>query len=445
MSLWQHRDFMKLWAGQTVSEIGSRITREGLPMGAVLVMSVTPLTMSGLSLMTQLPASLLGLFIGVWVDRLARRPLMIVADIVRALLLLTIPAAALLGALHLWLFFVVAGCTGILSLLFDVSYQAYLPWLVERKNLIEGNTKLGMTSSAAEVVGPGLTGILVQLLTAPYAIALDALSYLFSAFSLLRIGAREDGIGARQARVGVNDASAGVNQDAPGGHKADTENVDEDGTLELANWKQELSDGFRAIRSNRVLVALAGVAATFGFASSAMFVLDTLYALKTLGLSPLLFGLTVTMGGVGSLVGAALSSRVIRRFGVGRTLVVTLFFQGFAGVFWILAGGPVWRSVLCLLAAQLLGDTVGMIYGILDTTLRQTLTSDAMLGRVNATIRVLDIGFTALGSLVAGILGQTIGIRHTMMFAAAGMVLTTLWLVWSPARKLQSMPEIAQD
>jgi len=439
MSLWKHPDFMKLWAGQTVSEIGSRITREGLPMGAVLIMGITPLTMSGLSLMTQLPASLLGLFIGVWVDRLARRPLMVIADILRAVLLLTIPAAALLGVLHLWLFFVVAGCTGILSLLFDVSYQAYLPWLVERKHLMEGNSKLGVTSSAAEVLGPGLTGILVQLLTAPMAIGLDALSYLFSAFSLLRIGVRE-GPGGRSRMAGPRR----IRQTAGTGAvlSPETGSTDDEGTLELANWKQELAEGFRVIRNSRILIALAGVAATFGFASSAMFVLDTLYALRTLGLSPLLFGLTVTMGGIGSLIGAALSNRVMSRFGVGRTLLVTLFFQGFAGVFWILAGGPVWRSVLCLLAAQLLGDTAGMIYGILDTTLRQTLVTDAMLGRVNATIRVFDVGLTALGSLTAGILGETIGIRHTMMFAAVGMVLATLWLVGSPARKLQAMPEV---
>lgn len=423
MSLWRNRDFMELWVGQTVSEIGSRITREGLPMGAVLLMGISPLTMSGLSLVTQLPASLAGLFIGVFVDRLARRPLMVAADVLRALLLLAVPAAALAGVLHLWMFFVIAGCTGILSLVFDVSYQAYLPWLVGRERLIEGNAKLGVTSAAAEVVGPGLTGILVQLLTIPLAIGLDALSYLFSAGSLLAISRREHRRHSRRS-------GQAAHRSEPSGEPV---------AVSLSNWRTELADGLRAIRRDPVLRALAGAAGSFGLMSSALFVLDTLYALRTLGLTPFWFGVTVTMGGVGSLAGAALVRPVVRRFGVGPTLLLTMLVQGASGVFWILAGGPVWRSVLCLFGWQLVGDTAGMIYEILDTTLRQTRTADAMLGRVNATIRVLTVGLTALGSLLAGVLGQAIGIRHTLIWATAGMVLSTLWLVGAPTRRLREL------
>lgn len=447
MSLWKHHDFRKLWAGQAVSEIGSRISREGIPMGAVMMMGISPLMMSGLSLATQLPASLVGLFLGVWVDRLARRPLLIGADITRAILLLGIPVAALLGHLQLWMFFGVAALSGVLSLLFDVSYQAYLPWLIGRKNLVEGNRKLGITASLAEVVGPGLAGILVQVLTVPFAIAIDALTYLFSAFSLWRIEARESKPQVRETAtseavsgeaVSVFAEDSGALETARDGNRQE----EHSGAAGQPYWRAELAEGLKAVRYNRTLLAFAGAAATLGLTSSAVFVLDTLYALRDLGLSPLLFGLTVTVGGVGALLGAAISRHVVRFLGIGKTLLMTLFLQGIAASFWVAASGSVLRATIWLLGAQLLGDTSGMVYGIVESTVRQTIVPDALLGRVNATIRVLDVGFTAVGSFMAGLIANAIGIRSTMAFAACGMVLSVLWLMLSPVRKLRNLPTV---
>jgi len=426
MTLWKHQDFMKLWTGQVVSEIGSRITREGLPMAAVLMMGVSPLTMSGLSLTTQLPASFVGLFIGVWVDRLARRPLLIAADLVRAAVLLSIPILALTHTLQLWMFFVVAGVSGIFTLLFDVSYQAYLPWLITRDNLPEGNAKLSVTSSVAEVIGPGLTGLLVQTLTAPIAILFDSFSFIFSAVTVWRITVREPTGKHNFAAIGETVAR----------HENLLPNQ------QLQTWKAELMEGVHTIVNQRILLGLAGVAAMSGFASSAIFVLDTLYALKTLHLTAFLFGLTVTMGGIGALLGAALCNRIVRRFGLGRTMMIMLLLQGIAATGWVFAGGSVWRVMLCLLAWQLFGDLCGTIYGILDMTLRQVLVTDELLGRVNATIRVAEVGFTAIGALTSGFLAEVIGIRETMGFAAIGMIVTTLWVVCSPIRHLRKMPEV---
>ncbi|QSO51934.1 MFS transporter [Alicyclobacillus curvatus] len=411
MTLRNNDHFRKLWAGQAVSEVGSRISREAIPMGAVMLLGISPLAMSALSLTTQLPASVLGLFLGVWVDRVARRPLLIGADISRAILLFIIWLAALFHHLQLWMFFAVAALSGILSLLFDVSYEAYLPWLIDRNNLAEGNSKLGMTASLAEVVGPGLAGVLVQALSVPFAIAVDALTYLFSAGSLWRIEKRETKPQASPVTVSS-----------------------------LSGWYAELAEGLKAVMQNRTLLAFAGVTATFGLTSSAVFVLDTLYALRDLGLSPLLFGLTVTVGGIGALLGAAIARHVVRRFGVGKTLMVTLLLQGIAASFWALASGSVLQSTLWLVGAQLLGDTSGMIFGIIETTVRQTIVADELLGRVNSTIRVLDVGFTAVGSLLAGLVANTIGIRTTMAMAACGMMFSVLWLTTAPVRKLRGLP-----
>ncbi|MCL6443994.1 MAG: MFS transporter [Alicyclobacillus sp.] len=424
MTLWRHRDFLKLWAGQTVSEIGSRITREGLPMGAVMMMGVSPLVMSGLSLATQLPASLLGLLIGVWVDRLRRRPLMVTADLARALLLLVIPIAAWSGALRLWMFFMVAAVIGVLGLLFDVAYQAYLPWLIDKERLVEGNSKLGVTAAFAEIVGPGLTGLLVQALTAPVAIVFDAASYVVSAVALLGIRRHEPRVRGQIVAdvVGVADVAGGAALgETP------------------RQWRRELRDGLRVLRRDRALLALAGAAATTGFASSPIFVLDTLYALKTLHLTAWQFGLTVTTGGLGGLLGAALAKRVVGRVGLGRAMIGMLLLQGLAAGCWVVAGGPVWRVMACLLTWQLVGDCCGTIYGVLDVTLRQTLVPDSLLGRVNGAMRVADIGLTAVGTIGAGVVAQAFGIRITMVLATAGMLLSTLWLVFSPIRRLEQV------
>ncbi len=424
MTLWRHRDFAKLWMAQTVSEIGSRITREGLPMGAVLLMGVGPITMSGLSLMAQLPASLLGLFVGVLVDRLPRRPLLMVADVGRALLLMTIPAAALMDQLRLWMFFVVSALAGIFTLLFDVSYQAYVPWLVGRQNLMEANSKLSVTESMAEVVGPGMTGVLVQALTAPIAIFFDAVSYFFSAILVGTIGIKET-LGQTRATKFEDDQVAEEIRPDPSPR----------------NWRGELSDGLSALRGNRTLLALAGVAATSGFMGSALFVLDTLYALRNLHLTAFLFGLTVTMGGIGSLIGAGLAKRVLRWLGVGRAMAASLIVRGIFAFAWALAGGPIWRSTFLLLLWQLFGDTAGTIYDILDTTLRQTLVKDELLGRVNSVVKVAAVGLTAIGSLASGLVAFAVGIRETLLFAAIGMVLTSLWAILSPVIRLDRMPE----
>lgn len=431
MTLWKHPDFLKLWLGQAVSEVGSRITRDGLPLAAVLVLGASPLTMSGLRLASYLPVSLLGLLIGVWVDRLARRPLLIAADVARALVLSTIPVAAWYGVLHIWLLYVVAGITGVLTLTFDVSYQAYLPWLIDRRHLVEGNSKLGITASAAEIIGPGLTGVLVQALTAPIAIAFDALSYVVSAVSVWRIGARE---GGERQRTRI-----------PLTHGADDQGLSAAiaSSAVLRDWRQEVLGGFALLKANRLLRALAGATITLGFAGSMMSVLYTLYAIRTLGMPAWLYGLTVTIGGVGALIGAALSGRLVRRFGLGRVIIGMLFLYGLSSFLIPLASGSLWRATVFMMAA-LLGDTTGMIYEILDSTIRQTVTSDAVIGRLNATVRVLEVGLTAVGSVIAGFLAETVGIRPTLVIAAAGMVLATAWLIFSPIRTTKTLPETTE-
>ncbi len=185
--LWRHPDFMKLWAGQTISELGSRITRDGVPYTAVIVLNAPASQMGFLTAVGAASVLLFGLLAGVWVDRFRRRPIMIAADLARAVILASIPIAAYAHRLSMAQLYVVIALAGFCTVFFDVAYQSYLPSLVERENLLEGNSKLAMSASAAEIAGPSLTGILVQLITAPIAILFDAISFLISAASVILI------------------------------------------------------------------------------------------------------------------------------------------------------------------------------------------------------------------------------------------------------------------
>ena len=182
--LWKNPDFVKLWLGQTVSYFGSGITGIALPLTAILLLGATPVQMGILGALDGVSVLAIGLLAGVWVDRVRRRPLMITTDIGRAFILSTIPLAALLGVLHIWQLYIVAGLAGMLTVIFNVASSAYLPSLIPHESLVEGNSKLGMSDALAEIGGPAVAGPLVQLLSAPFAIVFDALSFLFSACCL---------------------------------------------------------------------------------------------------------------------------------------------------------------------------------------------------------------------------------------------------------------------
>ncbi len=404
--LWQHNDFRKLWLSQAISEIGSRISREGIPLTAVMILGAGPLSMAWLRVAASAPVLLLGLVAGVLIDRLRRRPFLIAADILRALLLLTIPAAALFSLLHLWLLLVITGCTSALALFFEVAYQSYVPSLVTREALPDANSKLGFSASAAEALGPSITGGLVQVFTAPFAIAFDALSYLISALLVWRIRTPE-----LQQR-----------QTVP----------------ETTHWLRDMTHGLRVIIRDPYLAALLTAEAILALFGSMIGPLYTLFAIRTLGLSPALFGVTVTMGGIGALAGVAVSARLIRRFGLGVTLIGSLQAFALATLLIPLAGGPLWRAVACLMGAQFFGDFTGVIYEVHGLTLRQMRASDDMLGRVNAGFQLTTAALALIGGLLGGLSGEWFGIRPTLVIAVCGLSGSAVWLLASPIRRLRS-------
>lgn len=406
--LWRNQDFLKLWAGQTVSELGSRVTRDGLPLAAVLTLGATPFQMGLLAAAGAAPVLLSGLIAGVWVDRLRRRPILIAADIGRAVLLGSIPFAVVLGVFTIWQLYVVLALTGILTVLFDSAYVAYLPSLVERENVLEGNSKLALSGAAAEIAGPGAAGALIQALTAPVAILLDAISFLFSVLTLAIIQKPEPSPVAHLDRRSV--------------------------------WR-EAAEGLRATWDNGLLRAFMLTGGTRGFFGSFWAALYALFAIRELGMGPAALGLTIAMGGVGDLLGAVVAGRLVKRYGVGPTLVTSFALSGAVGFLIPLAGGTVLLAVVMLMAAQLVGDMLRTVYEINETTIRQAVTPDRLLGRTNASLQLLAAGVGPLGALAAGGLGQWVGLRATLGIAAMGGLLAVGWLVRSPVRNLRVRPD----
>ncbi len=399
-SLWRHGDFMKLWVGQTVSELGSVVTRTAVPLVALLVLGAGPFEMALLVVAASLAVLLVGLFAGAWVDRLRRRPLLIGADALRAVLLFSIPAAYSAGILRMEQLYVVVFLEGCLGALFDAAYPAYVPSLIGVERVVEGNSKLATSSSLAEIGGPGLGGGLVQAIGAPFSILVDAVSFAVSAISLLLIRAPEPGRPARTTPTPI---------------------------------RTEILEGLRLVRRHPVLVPLTLRSVIAHVAGSFYGVLYTIYLIQDLHLTPFLLGVVVSAGGVGSLVGSFVASRVIARLGFGPALIWTAAGASMVGVLTPLAGGPLVLATSMVFIPQLVGDGLQTVESVAELSLIQGVVPDHILGRVNATLEVFSHGIAyPLGALLAALLAGWIGVRGGIAIGWAGMAASILLLVLSP-------------
>jgi MFS family permease len=404
--LWRHPDFLSLWGAATVSQLGSQITLIALPLVAVLVLDASTFQVALLTTFDFLPFLLFGLPAGVWVDRIARRPVMIATDVGRALALLTIPLAYAADVLTLGQLYAVGFFVGVLTVFFELAYTSYLPSLIERVQLIEGNSKLEISRSGAFIAGPGLGGVLVGLLTAPGAIVVDAVSFLASALLVLRIKGRERWVTTAGARAGL---------------------------------RRELVEGLRYVLSNRFLWPIASCTAILNLFWNAAFAVYFVFLARELDLEPALIGLVLMLGNVGWLGGALVAGRVTGRLGVGWTLAGSAFLFAPSGV--LIAVAPESAPLPFLIAGQAIGAFAGVLYNITSMTLRQSVTPERLQGRTVGAIRTVVWGVTPLGALLGGALASFVGLRATFWIAAVGSAAAALPIIFSSARSLRQMPE----
>jgi MFS family permease len=407
VSLLRQREFMKFWIGQTISVFGSEITGLALPLTAVTILNATAGQMGLLNALQTLPFLLVGLFAGVWADRLKRRPILMVADFGRAILIGSIPAALVLGVLSLEYLFVVTFLVGVLTVFYDVSDQSFLPALVGREHLVDANSKFEISSSAAHILGPGLAGWLIQVLSAPIAITFDALSFLISSLLLASI------------------------------HK---EEVVEKTEGQRPNMLSEIREGLGVVFGSRMLRSIAGCTATsnlFGGIWGSIFIL---YLTRDLNLEPAAIGFIFAAGAPGALLGAVVAQRLAKRFGVGATIVGAAAMSGVAGMLIPLASGTPLMIAVILVVSGLIFGLCNVVYNVNQVSLRQAITPNRLLGRMNASMRFLVWGTIPIGALIGGWLGETIGLRPTLFVGAFGGLFTFLWVYLSPVRTLRETP-----
>jgi MFS family permease len=401
-------DFARLWAGQTVSLLGTQVSLLAIPLTAAVMLGATAGQMGLLRALEFAPFIGLGLFAGVWIDRVRRRPVMIAADLGRALLLASVPLAAISGRLTLAHLFGVALLVGCLTVLYEVASRAFLPSLVARERLADGNARLELSRAATAIVGPGLGGALVGMLTAPVAVAFDCVTFLLSAASVSTIAHREP-------------APSPVHRSVP----------------------TELAEGFRTLLGSPILRALVVSAAMTNLAVNIVLAILVLYLSRDLALPAGAVGAVFAAAGLGGVAGALLIQRASRRVGVGPAIAASPLIGAVGGLL-VPAGAslPGLALPLILVGALLFG--LGQTAWIVATSsLRQALTPDRLQGRVTATYQFLAWGMLPLGSLLGGVLGDAIGLPATLVVGGCMTLLALPPLLFSPLLSLRQMPSTA--
>ncbi|TLZ48619.1 MAG: MFS transporter [Methanobacteriota archaeon] len=409
-TLWRHRDFVKLWIGQSISVFGSQFTGIALPIVA-LQLGANAVQFGILNALETVPFLLFGLFVGVWVDRWPRRPILIVGDLGRGLIVIAIALLFLAGSLRLVHLFLAGFLTGVLTVFFDVAYQAYVPSLVEPEQLVDANGKLETTRAASQVAGPGIGGVIVSLLSAAAAMILDGATFFVSGAFLVAIRGKE--------------------------HPPEKKR---------ASMIADVREGLGVVFGDPRLRAIAGCTATSNFFNSALSAVLVLFMAVDLGYSPTILagvlGLVFSLGSIGALVGAVVAGRTAKRIGVGNAIVAGAVLFSLSIGFIAVAFQP--YAIPMLIAGNFLTLVGALIYNVNQVSLRQAITPNRLQGRMNATMRFLVWGTLPLGAITGGILGTVIGLRATLLFALAGGSTAVFWLLASPVPALRTIPAITK-
>lgn len=408
-SLWRHPTFMTLWAAQAVSLLGSQVTTLALPLAAVVLLRASPLQVGLLGSAQYLAFLIIGLPAGVFVDQVRRKPILIASDVLRALTLLLIPGAYALGILHVFLLYPIAFTLGIFTVFFDVASQSYLPSLLRPELVPEANAKLQFSMSASQLAGPTLGGALVQALTAPIAVLADAISFILSATLLMSMRHTEAAVTRRH-------------------------------DLSAARFISDIAAGVAYVFRHKYIRPIAlvtGIGNVFGLFGMIQAVL-VIYAVRDLGLSSALLGVTVAIGNVGAIVAVLVNGFIVRAVGVGPTIVVSGASQGATALLMTLARPTTAMPVLSI--ALGVGAFGVALYNINQITLRQTVTPLPLQGRMNATIRVLIWGPIPVGAALGGALAMWLGVRPTLLVAGIGGIAAGMPSLFSKIRSLRCLP-----
>jgi len=405
-------DFARLWAGESVSLIGTQVTQFAMPLVAVLSLNATVTEVGVLNALRFVPVLLLSLLAGVWLDRRRRRPVLIGCALGNAVLIGLVPLSSAAGFLSIDLLYAVVTLTGLLSMTFDVGSLSYVPSLVGREQLAQANGRIQASTAFAGVAGPGLAGLLVGLITAPVTLSVDAVSYLFSAAGLISIRSREPA------------------PEVPPGP---------------ASVRRSIAEGLQVIWGTRLLRAMLTQGAALNLFFGGYTTLFLVYALRVVHLSPLQLGIVMASQAAGALAGATAASRVRTALGLGRTLTVNTVFMSVTLLALLIPRHASLPAMVIFVTAELVYGWNIAVYNVNSITLRQLVTPRPVLARMNASYRMVLWGVAPAGMSLGGLLGGAVGLRTALVISLSLMASPLLWLV-SPVIRRARMPDgPAQD
>ncbi|GAC44489.1 permease [Paenibacillus popilliae ATCC 14706] len=412
LGLLKQPDFRNFWLGHTVSSFGVQITTVAIPLIAALTLEASALEMGILTAVEFLPFLLISLFVGVWVDRKPKRPMMIGSDIMRAVVLIAIPIGLLLDVLTMPILYVIAALVGINTVIFEIAHVSYLPTVVKNDELVEGNSKLEFSSSSATVVGQSIGGALIQVFSAPLSILFNVGTYLLSALYLAFIKKQEEPI------------------EVPEGTKQ--------------NMWADIREGTTFVFQNHVLRPILFGTVIFNLFTYVIEPIFILYITRTLALAPIYIGLIFSMSGVGALLGAIMAGPMVRRLGIGKTLVFSLFLAGFVSLIIPVATLlPTLPAVMLIMAMYMIDAAMVIVYNINQRSLRQAITPQHLQGRMNACIRMFGMGVVPIGAILGGWLGDIMGTTPTLIVGAIGLMSSSIFIIFSSVRTI-SQPTAAE-
>ena len=402
-----NRDFAKLWAGQSVSLIGTQITQFALPLVAVLTLNATVFDVGVLNAVRFVPVILLSLFTGVWLDRRRRRPVLIACALGNVIMIGLVPIASAAGVLTFGLLCVVTALAGALSMVFDIGALSYMPDLVGRPMLSEANSKMQASSAVAGIAGPGLAGLLVGLITAPITLSVDAVSYLAAAIGLISIRKPEPPPEMPEQRPSI---------------------------------RASIAEGLRAVYGTRMLLALLTESAAVNLCSSGFITIFVVYAIRYLHLSPFKLGIVMATVAAGGLTGATFATRLRNTIGFNGSMLASTIVGAFVLAAVLIPRNAGLVSMVILVVAHFCYGSGVVVNNVNAITLRQVVTPRRVLARMNATYRMLLFGIAPLGAIGGGLLGGAVGLRDAMVIAVIAMISPALWIFFSPVYRLKELP-----
>ena len=405
-SLGRNRSFLWFWTGEGISQLGTQFSQLAIPVLAVSVLGATEFQVGVLNAAETLAFLVVGLPAGAWIDRMLKRRVMIVADLVRAVALAAIPILFFAHALQIWQLYIVGAVVGVATVFFDVSYQSFIPVLLAGPQVGPANSRLEATAQVAHIGGPGLAGLLLAVVSAPVLLLADGISYLVSAFALWRV--------------------------------RDTEQLRD--AAERQSLPREIAEGLRFVVRHPILRRIMATTGATNLFATLVTTLETILILRILGFSPTTLGIIFGIGSVGGLLGALATPWLTRRIGEGTAVSLSSVAYGPTVLCLPLAGAFPAAALPLLIGGALLQSFLVLVYNITQVTMRQRLTPPRLLGRMNASIRFVVWGVMPIASIAAGILGTTIGVLPTMWIGAIGATLSCVFVLFSPITRMKVLP-----